>query len=95
MNSNKHEIFIRGEGFSAFITGVPDKCDHDYNGPAYYITASGKYIDYATHKNWVGYTDAYRQRVVHWYYSEIIEDPITGGGVTCSKCNKALGPPLF
>ena len=26
------EIFIKGENFSAFVTGVKDDCEHDENG---------------------------------------------------------------
>jgi len=89
--NNTHGLIIPG---LAFIDGIPDECQHQLNGPAYYITRSGKYIDYSTHKEWIPYTDQYRQRVVNWYY-RMINDPIQESGVTCSKCGKPFSPEIF
>lgn len=91
MNSDTHSLIIPG---LAFIDGIPDKCQHEWNGPAYYVTKSGKFIEYSTFKEWIPYTDQYRQRVVNEYFHRL-GDPIQECGATCSKCGKNFRPDFF
>lgn len=92
--SNTHtEILKLGESM-AIISGVIDSCDHKWDGAAYYITKSGKYIDYKTHKEWVSYVDSFRQKLIFERYKNI-DDEIVESGVTCSICNKPYQPEFF
>lgn len=72
-------------------------CDHDDDGPLFYVTESGKYIDYTTHFQWISYVDECRQKLIHFRYENIEMDPIVESGVTCSKCGAPLpfGIPGF
>lgn len=45
MDSNTHGAFIKlGEGCHAFMDGIPDQCEHDWNGDAVHFAASGKIL---------------------------------------------------
>jgi len=72
-----------------------DDCNHDWNGPAYYVTKSGKYIDYKTHPEWIGYVDQFRQQLIRFHYDFILDDPILESGSTCSKCGTGIIIPQF
>jgi hypothetical protein len=46
---NKHSAIINlGNGATAFVDGIPDKCNHDYTGDAVFQSASGKMIYWHT-----------------------------------------------
>ena len=89
--SNTHGLIIPG---IVFIDGILDKCKHNWNGSSYFVTQSGKLIDWKTHRNWASYTDAYRSNLIMTHYAEI-DDSIVESGVTCSKCNKPFTPEIF
>jgi hypothetical protein len=71
-------------------------CKHDWNGPLYYVTRSGKIITYKTHSEWIGYVDSFRAQLVHFKYDLIHDDPIIESGSTCSHCGcSVIVPYLF
>lgn len=92
--NNSHTDIIRIGDTVAIISGVPDECQHVWDGPAYYITKSGKYVDYKTHKQWIPYTDNFRQKLIFERYRKK-DDEIIESGVTCSICNKPYKPEFL
>lgn len=91
---DKHSAVIVTEGFSAFVDGIPDKCEHDYNGDSVCITASGKVIWWHTFKKWASYTEEMRLPLIHEHQNEI-NDPVVEQAVTCVHCKKIFQPPMF
>lgn len=91
--SNTHGEFIKTENFSAFIDGVPDKCEHDWTGDEVLYSASGKTIYWHTYRQWASLTSLVRQTLIYNYHQEI-DDPIVGGCVTCRKCKKEFYPDI-
>lgn len=50
---NTHgEMMVLPSGAIAFVDGIPDKCDHDWNGDVVYQSASGKMIYWHTYRQW-------------------------------------------
>lgn len=95
MNNDTHgELIILPDGSHAFIDGVPDDCEHNWNGDSVYYTQSGKRITIQTFLKWAGYTSQYRSKLIHNHQNDIF-DPISSGGVTCSKCKKEWSPPMY
>ncbi len=95
--SDTHGEFITGEingqPFSAFIDGVPDKCQHEWNGSGYDIISS---IDYVSTE----YVAAPPDETPEEYYRRDQElrkngKYISDGCVSCSKCGKAFEPNLW
>src|SRR5688500_6193628 len=84
---------IDGKPFSAFIDGVPDKCQHQWDGDTIFFTKSGKMITPHTFLKWAGYTAKMREPLIH-AHQEHLGDPILEGAVSCSKCRKVFQPDL-
>jgi hypothetical protein len=82
------------DGAIAFVDGIPDQCDHDWNGDEILWSASGKIIYWHTYRQWAHLPSRERYRLISDYHDEI-EDPVTGGCASCSKCKKAFSPPTF
>ncbi|HMG16747.1 MAG TPA: hypothetical protein VK590_14925 [Saprospiraceae bacterium] len=87
MRNDTHGALIIGDGFSAFVDGIPDKCEHDDNGPVLSFNSEGEYFkdsempDYKTNPDgWRKFQDAHK---------------INGGCVSCSKCGKPYTPDFF
>lgn len=78
-----HEIFISTPSGNAFITGVPDKCNHD---------DKAKFIELGNGDmlNWEDYLCPTDEAT--WEYIQKIASDrdtyISGGTVGCSKCGK-------
>ena len=82
-----HGECIMGEGFAYFIDGVPDKCEHDDDGPTLSFNSNGEYFrddempDHKTDlKGWIKFQEDHN---------------IRGGCVSCSKCGKPYSPDMF
>jgi hypothetical protein len=82
---NTHSAFIAGDGFSAFIDGIPNDHECDSKGDAVYITKSGKRVYWHTIRKWASLTSEARLPLLEKHFREI-DDPILGGSCTCSKC---------
>lgn len=91
MRKDTHSEFISGEidgkPFTAFISGVPDKCQHDDDGEMLSFNDEGEYFkdsdmpDPKTHyDDWVKFQEDHK---------------INGGCVSCSKCGKPFTPDFF
>ena len=94
MDNNTHEEFlVLEDGLTAFITGVPDKCLHQWNDQVMH-TESGKVITWKTYPKWAGFTSQFRYRLVYNLH-ESNGDPIVGAASACSKCGKEFVPPMF
>ena len=92
--SNTHEEFVSLPGGGhAFITGVPDECEHDWTGDEYFISQSGKLILWHTYRKWASLISQDRSRKIHKHHMDI-DDPIIEGGVTCKKCKKLFKPDI-
>ena len=98
MRKDTHTEFIafehEGKKITAFMSGVPDKCQHDDNGGTVHTTRSGKYIFPATYPQWAGYTSRLRDPLII-AYQDSIDDPVLESGVSCSKCGKPWEPDLY
>lgn len=88
--SNTHSVVIPG---FAFINGVPDTCNHNWNGDTIFFTKSGKMITPHTFPEWASYTAQMREPLIHKHQQEI-DDPILEGAVSCSICKKVFQPDL-
>jgi len=89
-----HSAIIVGENFSAFIDGIPDKCDHDDLGGNCHQTVSGKWITPLTFIKWTGYTSQLRDKLIY-EHQESIDDSVIMTTVSCSKCKKPFQPNMF
>lgn len=85
---NTHSAFIAGNGFSAFIDGMPNNHECDSKGDVHYWTASGKHVTWYTQKQWAHLTTEAREPLLYAYYDKI-GDPICSGSVSCSICKEA------
>lgn len=85
---NTHSAFIAGNGFSAFIDGIPNDHECDSKGDIIYRTASGKTVHWYTVRKWAHLTTEAREPLLYKHFNEI-EDPICAGSVTCSICKEA------
>lgn len=72
----------------------PFICNHKWNGPSYFITASGKIINITTYPEYISYTDSYRSELIIKRHINI-DDQIIGGGVTCLICNSNFKPSIY
>lgn len=93
-NTHSAFVFDPESGMRMFIDGIPDECDHDWTGDEVHFTASGKTIYWHTYRQWASFTSKMRNRLIHDHHLGI-DDPITGGAVTCRKCKKIFHPPIF
>jgi len=92
MENNTHGEFIQlGENVHAFVDGIPDECDHKWDGDVIYYSASGERITPYTYPKWTAYTSQMRDPLIHKHHQDI-DDPILSGTVTCSKCGKECMP---
>ena len=91
---NTHSETHLIEGTVIHIDGVPDTCNHKWNGDTVFISQSGKRVEWHTYHQWRTCTSEFRNRLIQEYHQEI-EDPIVGGWSTCSKCKKEFEPPQF
>jgi len=91
---NIHSLFVQLPDGHAFLDAIPDTCDHDWSGDEVHFTASGKTIYWHTYRQWASFTSKMRNRLIYEHHLEI-DDPITGGAVTCRKCKKIFHPPMF
>ena len=91
---SKHSAITSGDGFTAFIDGIPDKCKHDDLGGNCFETVSGKIITPRTFIKWAGYTSVMRDQLIHKHFDNA-DDPIAMMCVSCSKCGKPHLPNPF
>jgi hypothetical protein len=94
MDNNTHGAFIAGNGLNAFVDGIPDTCDHNWDGDTIMQSASSKMIYWHTYRKWASFVTKLRTRLVHRHHEEI-EDPIVMETVSCSKCKKVFSPQMF
>ena len=88
MRKDTHEEFIvgqiDGEKYSAFVTGVPDKCKHDDAGEIMHFNDNYEY---------------WKESELPKDEDEKLEfmekNRINGGCVSCSKCGKPFTPDLY
>lgn len=85
---NTHSTFISGNGFSAFIDGIPNDHECDSSGDVHYWTASGKHVTWYTQRQWAHLTTEAREPLLYAHYNKI-GDPICSASVSCSICKEA------
>lgn len=105
MDNNTHEEFIVGEGWSAFITGVPDDCNHDDNGPGVHFiepTRENEDIEAFGFElpddmiNWEAFGETQAEQ--YHNFDQFLKSCgyyLGGGATNCSKCGKYFQPDLF
>lgn len=92
---NTHGAMISfADGSVAFVDGIPDKCEHDWNGDDVYQSASGKMIYWHTYRQWASLCRDARAKLIYEYH-EKIDDRIVMETSACRKCKKIFHPPLF
>lgn len=94
MDNNTYGAFIQlPDGAHAFIDGIPDQCEHDWDGKGYHIISC---IGGGGYDEWIPDTTNSAEE-----YYELDEELrlrgkyISGGCVSCSKCGKPFEPPMF
>lgn len=83
-----NSAFIQGDGFTAFIDGLPADHECDSKGDVVYQTKSGKRVYWHTIRKWAHLTTEARDPLLHKHFNDI-EDPICAGSVSCSICKQA------
>lgn len=78
MKNTHCEFMNLGNGVNAIACGIPDKCDHDSDGPFMYEGKDGN-----------EYTQDQIDKVSA---EEAAALPVIGGYATCSKCGKSFYP---
>lgn len=93
-NQNTHGAVIQFKDAAiAFVDGIPDTCEHEWDGPGYHIVSKigggmpDKLIANSGHS----------QELVRTMDEELRKQGmyISGGCVSCSKCSKPFEPPLY
>ncbi len=82
--SNTHGEFIQGDGWSAFIDGVPDECNHVWDGPSRIEFHDGAVMMESDLPSDPEELKKFMQG-----------RSISCGYVTCSKCGKGYEPDLW
>lgn len=87
MRNDTHGAFVKGKNFTAFIDGIPDKCEHDDNGPLLSFNDAGEYFKDS---------DMPDRKTNYKAWEKFQKDhKINGGCVSCSKCGKPYTPDFF
>lgn len=93
-DNNTHGAFIQFPDFSnAFVDGIPDKCDHDDNGPGYHFIS---YMGVGGFDELL--LDTGQSQEDLWMldlHLRAFGKYLSGGCISCSKCGKPCGPPMF
>jgi len=85
---NTHSEFIQGEGWSAFVDGIPDTCQHEWNGEGESQFEDGEVV-----KDSVLFVDVEGGFEIN---QEIAKGRFpVAGWVTCSKCGKPYEIDMF
>lgn len=89
MRKDHHEEFIQitdkdGKVSNAFITGVPDKCQHDDDGEEMHFNDAGQY-----------FKESELPKDMDERIKFMDEHKLNGGCVSCSKCGKPFEIDLF
>src|SRR3990172_8381776 len=89
-----HGEFIElPDGSRAFVDGIPDKCEHQWDGAGYHFVS---YIGGGGMDSLIPDTNQSHEEM------EVLDKAlrnegkyISGGCVSCSKCGKPFEPPMF
>lgn len=94
MDNNTHGAFIQlPDGAHAFIDGIPDQCDHDWNGKGCHIIS---YIGGGGYDKMIPIIDDHPDEFYRMDQELRLNGKyISGGCVSCSKCGKPFEPPMF
>ncbi len=89
MRKDTHEEFIQitdkdGKTSNAFISGVPDKCQHDDDGEAMWFNDEGKY-----------FKESEMPKDKEEFVKFMDKHDLRGSCVSCSKCGKPFEIDLF
>jgi hypothetical protein len=93
-DNNTHGGFIQfNDGSTAFVDGLPDKCDHDDKGSGYHFISymGGGGMDELLPDT--GQTQ--EQLMALDLHLRAFGKYLSGGCVSCSKCGKPYEPPMF
>lgn len=90
---DKHSAFIIGKHFSAFVDGIPDKCQHQWDGKGYHFVS---YINGGGFDEMIPDTGQSQQELQNMD-EELRKQGkyLSGGCVSCSKCGKPYEPEMF
>ena len=96
MNSfgpNTHSAFIQlPDGGNAFVDGIPDKCEHQWDGPGYHFVT---YIG-GCEADLIPDTGQSQEEMIALDEQLRKEGKyLSGGCVSCSKCGKPYEPSMF
>jgi hypothetical protein len=90
---NKHSAFIVTGEMRAFVDGIPDECNHEWNGQGYYFVS---YINGGGFDEFIpdtGQATGELQALDEKLRTE--GKYLSGGCVSCSKCGKPYEPSMF
>lgn len=88
--SNTHSDYITDESgkIVAFLDGIPDKCEHEFNGETLHFNDEGEYFTESEMPEHA-LNDG---RDLHEFF---ILHGIRGATCSCSKCGKPFQPDFF
>lgn len=91
---NTHGAFIQlPDGATAFVDGIPDKCEHEWNGKGYHFVS---HINGGGTDNLIPNTGQLQEELME--LDELLrkeEKYLSGGCISCSKCGKPFEPSMF
>lgn len=93
-DNNTHGAFVQfKDGGTAFIDGIPDKCEHQWDGKGYHFVSfmGGGGMDELLPNADQSYEE------LDAIDAELRKNGkyLSGGCVSCSKCGKPFTPPMF
>lgn len=94
LDPNTHGAFMDlGNGMTAFVDGVPDKCEHEWNGKGYHFVSFIRGGGMDTLIPDTGQSQEEMEKLDKDLRKE--GKYLSGGCVSCSKCGKPFEPPMF
>lgn len=94
LDPNTHGAFMDlGNGMTAFVDGIPDKCEHEWNGKGYHFVSFIRGGGSDTIIENTGQTQEELEKLDEELRKE--GKYLSGGCVSCSKCGKPFEPPMF
>lgn len=88
MNTHSETITDKDSKPIAFVDGIPDKCDHVWDGDGYVFNDDGEYFKNSEVPD-IKLNDG---KDLHEFY---ILHSIRGGCVSCSKCGTPYEPDFW
>jgi hypothetical protein len=91
---NTHGALIQlPDGSNAFVDGIPDKCEHEWDGKGYHFVS---FMDGGGFDALIAVADQTQEELEEMDKQLRFQGKyLSGGCVSCSKCGKPYSPEMF